>query len=214
MSNVEVIPILNGQTAGQIRANINTNFNNLLGLIDNIPTNNNKTYVTSEWTELEDVLAGDVQIAVSSNSITVGVYGESGWIQVGQMETSNSGVIIEQLGQGIGYSVSESMIDDDLEGKLVGFDSTGSLVEADNTTPIPTKGLYVGGKIYTQTKIANSLSDTVAGQMLYLSTSGGLTVTPPSVAETIVQCVGFVADNNLSLNINISSDFAEVVEES
>jgi hypothetical protein len=50
--------------------------------------------------------------------------------------------------------------------------------------------------------------------MLYLSTSGGLTVTPPSVAETIVQCVGFVADNNLSLNINISSDFAEVVEES
>lgn len=223
MNGASILEILNGENAGDIRAKINTNFANINALFSEINLDNiERLIVTSVWTETftETLIDGTYQLAIASDSIKAGVWSADNevWSILGELTIPDvseaSSLTLSANGDGLGYAVPTSSQNSNLENQLVGY-VKGVLSTADCSTPTNTIGYYKDGKIYSNIRITNSLSaSSTAGQLVYLGTSGGLTLTAPTTENYILQVVGVISADNSFIDLNINYMFATVAAQS
>jgi hypothetical protein len=223
MNGANILEILNGENAGDIRAKINTNFANINALFSEINLDNiERLIITSVWTETftETLIDGTYQLAIASDSIKAGVWSADNgvWSVLGELTLPDvseaSSLTLSANGDGIGYTVPTSSQNSNLENQLVGY-VEGVLGTADCSTPTNTIGYYKDGKIYSNIRVTNSLSaSSTAGQLVYLGTSGGLSLTAPTTENYILQVVGVVSADNSFIDLNINYMFATVAAQS
>jgi hypothetical protein len=223
MNGANILEILNGENAGDIRAKINTNFANINALFSEINLDNiERLIITSVWTETftETLIDGTYQLAIASDSIKAGVWSADNevWSVLGELTIPDvseaSSLTLSANGDGIGYTVPTSSQNSNLENQLVGY-VEGVLGTADCSTPTNTIGYYKDGKIYSNIRVTNSLSaSSTAGQLVYLGTSGGLSLTAPTTENYILQVVGVVSADNSFIDLNINYMFATVAAQS
>lgn len=220
--SVEISTILNGETAGDIRAKLNTNFSNLAEAVDDIDLSNvSKIILTSSWTtEFEtEPTENTLQIAIASGYVKSGIYSNSSWSVIGeyvpasQQETPQSVVIVDG-DNGVGFEVPLAQQDSTLEASFVGYNSSHELAKADNTNGIPAIGFYLNNIVYRTIKIGNFLANTNAGEFIYLSTTGDFTNTAPTTQGDILQPLGNIDPSNLYIEINVSSSYYEIAAQS
>ena len=204
--DVVIKNVSNVNTGVDIRAIINTNFENIKNALGGIDVSGITTiiYTDIEITSIEDYVEGTVQIICNSTGVKIKKLVDGEWCLICEYTSTSSGLITLELAEsGIGYPLINT--DDSLDGMPVGYINGSKVVagtQIDGGEPVNAVGWYKSGQL-TKTGRIQLDQELVAGTPVWVLNGGGWTIEKPTETGKIGQVIGFVSDDGLYIDIDI-----------
>lgn len=211
-----VIKTLNNAMSGvDFRSIINTNFQNIKDVIDDLNDNggssNTVIYTETEITETDNYKEGTIQVICNDTGIEVKQLTDGSWESLCKYSTGKSGLtVISTDESGIGYPITE--INEALEGLPVGYvegvKTVAGVIAVDGEDPVHCVGWYKLGNLLKSGRIKLDSKET-AGKPVYVlnDASGGLNEFDKAINK---KGSTLTFENNSDIPWTVNSDYGGV----